>query len=1348
MSSSEHSSNLLNRVLQIVVLAYQGIALAAFLVIPFLAVNYFGTPFLGAFTEQTMIFNGVGSTRADPAWGLFNQGIGLGNQLLEVNGRSVHSSADIAAALKGLHPGDQTSVLILTPKGERQTLTVTLHTFPASDRIAYFYVPYAVGLLFLAISLWIFGMRRTEAAGRAFALFATSVAIGTGAFFDLYTTHVFSWLWTFALACASGALLNLAVVFPQEFRWSARLRFPRYIGYLAAVVLTVLAAFTLYDFGHPLAYILSWRYIYILAGFVVIFFVGTMLFRSLVPRSPVVRQQARMILLGILIGFGPLAAWFLVSSAAASMPAEVTARFGWLRGFFSLNFPPYLILFTVIFPAVTGYTILRYRLVRTDFMLRQGVLYALLSVLAIVTYALLVSGLTLVFGQTFSATNPLLIGAAIFVFALGLNPLRTRLQHLIDLAFFRGELAYQQRVENFTHELTNTVDLGTIVRTLQSHVNASLMPERLHVFVYDPLNDNYAAAAGEDGHPTSDLRFNAGSPLVQTLFRTHVPLFFEESNLPAELRPDLARLRLLGSTLFVPLPGGERLTGWLALGARRSGQSYLSRDLNFLDLICSQAAVAIERAQVIFNLERRVREMNVLARVAQGVNVTVSYDDILELIYAQTDQILPVDDFHITLYNKENDYFYYAFCLEQDDRLTARENLPLPPGSGLGPDVIRSRRPILTSDYLRECQTRGVNPITAGTLAWLGIPLNAGAETIGALTVGSRDPGVVYTPGQLELIQSIADQAAGAIVKTRLLQETERRARQLTSLNEITRQLTGTLETEPLLQNILDSAVSILNCEAGSLFLVDEQTDELIFKATDGPVASNLAGQRLAPGTGIVGQAVQTRRAVISNNVQQATTWSAITDQQTGFITRSILAVPMQIKDRAIGVLEVINRKDGLPFVDDDQNLLSAFGGQAAVAIENARLYTLTDQELNARVEELSVMQRIDRELNASLDVARAMRLTLDWAMRQSNAEAGLIGILEERGMRLMAQQGYEAVEAIAKESLLPLEQTALRTAVESGLPQHVTIDLGRTGLLPDALTQTVIPIRREANVIGLLVMESRSPDTHSDQTLPFLTRLSDHAAIAIANAQLYSAVQEANNSKSEFVSFVAHELKNPMTSIKGYSELLSAGAVGPITEMQANFLTTIRSNVERMSTLVSDLNDNSKIEAGRLRLDFKGVDVPEVIDETLRSSKRQLDDKKQVVVMEIAEKLPLVWADRTRLAQILTNFVSNANKYTPESGRIILGAERSANQWDAQGAAEVVHIWVKDNGIGISLEDQKKIFEKFFRSEDQKAREAPGTGLGLNITKSLIEMMGGRVWFESEFRLGTTFHFTVPVAQ
>jgi signal transduction histidine kinase len=199
---------------------------------------------------------------------------------------------------------------------------------------------------------------------------------------------------------------------------------------------------------------------------------------------------------------------------------------------------------------------------------------------------------------------------------------------------------------------------------------------------------------------------------------------------------------------------------------------------------------------------------------------------------------------------------------------------------------------------------------------------------------------------------------------------------------------------------------------------------------------------------------------------------------------------------------------------------------------------------------------------------------------------------------------------------------------------------------------------------------------------------------------------------------------------------------------MQTNFLHTIRSNVERMSTLVSDLNDNSKIEAGRLRLDYKAVDLSEVVDEVVRSTSRQIEEKRQEIKLQVPESLPPVWADQTRVSQVLTNIVSNAHKYTPEEGAIILGAEVSSNQWDPEGAAQVVHIWVKDDGIGISAEDQQKIFSKFFRSDDQKAREAPGTGLGLNITKSLVEMQGGKIWFESEFRKGTTFHFTVPVAE
>ncbi|HET9914391.1 MAG TPA: GAF domain-containing protein [Anaerolineales bacterium] len=1320
----------LNKFTQNIVWVYQGIAAIVFIVSLLLGVGWIQKPFIGGFLEQTMALNGSSQERED--WALYAAGFKLGDQLVSINGQPVSSARDLERILDSSAVGETVSVVMRTTVGNVETADITLQSFPVADRIAYFVIPMFLSMVFLVISLWIFGLRRTESSGRAFSIMSTSVAIVIGALFDLYTTHQFTVVWTMAAAFSGGALIDLALCFPQEARFLYRRPYLRWLGFVIGIGLAINAYRVLYDLEHPTAYFIAWRYIYIFVGLSALFYFGALAYRAFFSYSPIVKSQARTILFGAVVAFGPMAVWLLFSSIL------------------SVAFNPYLFVLFIFFPLANGYVILRFRLLRTDYWVRQGIVYFMLTVFLVSAYGLLVTGITTLAATVFSIriplNNPYLIGGFVLIIAVLLDPLRTRLQALVDSTFFRGQRAYEERLRAFSHQLTNALDLHTIGRVLREQIASSLIPDSLHIYTYDSLNDQYAALANGDGRPTSDVRFSANSSLVQYFQKEKIPLYLDSINLPSAMRNDEARLSLLGARLFVALPGEERPVGWLALGTPLSGGMYTPKDLDFLDSISDQSSVAISRVQTVVDLERRVTEMNALTRVSQGVNITLTFDDILELIFAQASQIIPSTLFHITLYSKAADYFYYAFRVDDNERITSRENQPLPPSLGLGQEIIRKGRPILTQDYVRECQTRNITPSAQGIYAWMGVPLNSGSETMGALSVGSSDATIIYTRAQLSLLQAIADQTVGAIVKARLLQETQRRAHQLSTLNEITRQLTSTLEQEPLLRNILENAVNILNCEAGTLFMMDEQTGDLIFRVTVGPVASNLLGQRLPAGTGIVGKAVQLRAPVIENDGQRSVTRYEAADKQTGFVSRSLLAVPMQIKDRVLGVIEVINRRDGLPFVEDDQNLLTAFAGQAAVAIENARLLALTDQELAARVEELSIMGRIVRELNASLEVDRAMRITLEWAMRQSNAEAGLIGMMEENQLRVMAQQGYEEMLSEQSLSRLPLELPAISSVVQSGQSSQVSlVSNGAKGILPNAHTQIIIPIRREAQVIGLILLESTSD---SQGNLAFLNRLSDNAAIAISNAQLYDAVQRANVAKSDFVSFVAHELKNPMTSIKGYTELLAAGSVGTVNEMQANFLSTIRSNVERMSALVSDLNDNAKIEAGRLRLDYKPVDVADIVDEVIRSTTRQIEDKRQAVEVHLAPRLPQVWADRIRVGQVLTNLVSNAHKYTPEGGVILVGAEAANNQWDPEGARQVVHIWVKDNGIGINIEDQVKIFQKFFRSDDSKAREAPGTGLGLNITKSLVEMQGGRIWFDSEFRKGTTFHFTIPVAE
>jgi len=250
------------------------------------------------------------------------------------------------------------------------------------------------------------------------------------------------------------------------------------------------------------------------------------------------------------------------------------------------------------------------------------------------------------------------------------------------------------------------------------------------------------------------------------------------------------------------------------------------------------------------------------------------------------------------------------------------------------------------------------------------------------------------------------------------------------------------------------------------------------------------------------------------------------------------------------------------------------------------------------------------------------------------------------------------------------------------------------------------------------------------------------------AARQAKEAAEAANQAKTEFISFVAHELRLPMTSIRGYAELVLTGTAGAVNEQQANFLNVIRSNVERMVILISDLADISRIESGHFRLEFGAVSVADIVSEVTSSLHRQIEEKQQSLTVQIPGDLPQLAGDRTRLAQVLTNLLSNAYKYTPEGGQITICAAYEADSAHCEGTLPVVHISVQDNGLGINSEDQQQLFQKFFRAADEEARTAPGTGLGLNITKYLVEAHGGCIWFESEYRKGTTFHFTIPLGE
>lgn len=411
---------------------------------------------------------------------------------------------------------------------------------------------------------------------------------------------------------------------------------------------------------------------------------------------------------------------------------------------------------------------------------------------------------------------------------------------------------------------------------------------------------------------------------------------------------------------------------------------------------------------------------------------------------------------------------------------------------------------------------------------------------------------------------------------------------------------------------------------------------------------------------------------------------------------------------------------------------------------------------IGAIVGMLSDLQRRLREQSRELALEVAERKRVEEALRQQqllvrrviDTIPDLIFVKNRDGEYILANEAFARRHELTPEEIQGKLDTDFYSIEEA--EQFLREDRKVMDALQERFTPELRVVGSNGNARWLQVVKKPLvlDDGRADQVLAIATDITERKQIEQTLREAKEAAETSSTAKSDFVSLVSHELKTPITAVNLAAELLALGARGPVNDAQHKLLQTIRSNTDRLSKLVSDLSDISRIEGGRLLLEFNRVCLNGVVEEALESIRGQISEKGQTLAVKIPDELPPVLGDRNRLIQVFTNLLSNAHKYTPTNGRITVSAERVTNQWDSEGAPEVIHVTVQDTGIGISPQDQKQLFQKFFRSADEKARVMPGTGLGLSITKNLVEKQGGRIWLESELRQGATFHFTVPVAQ
>lgn len=299
-------------------------------------------------------------------------------------------------------------------------------------------------------------------------------------------------------------------------------------------------------------------------------------------------------------------------------------------------------------------------------------------------------------------------------------------------------------------------------------------------------------------------------------------------------------------------------------------------------------------------------------------------------------------------------------------------------------------------------------------------------------------------------------------------------------------------------------------------------------------------------------------------------------------------------------------------------------------------------------------------------------------------------------------------------------------------------------GLDIEELMRNNVDVQDQEMVIGLLrekeLRRSSLKFEWDEKTLSVsfapVRNAAGHVSGTVAVFRDYTREAEIDQMKSDFVSIVSHELRTPLTSIKGYLDLVLMGAAGELKKQQASFLGIAKDNADRLNEMVSELLDISRIESGRVELDVQVISISDLIEQTAQSLRQEFEDRDLTLTLALAPDIPEIFGDPGRISQILMNLLSNAYKYTPRGGATIR----------ARVVRNMVQIDVSDTGVGVSLADQAKIFTRFYRAEEAAVRQQPGTGLGLNITKSIVEMHGGEIWLESEPGAGATFSFTLPV--
>ncbi|MCA9899469.1 MAG: GAF domain-containing protein [Anaerolineales bacterium] len=757
--------------------------------------------------------------------------------------------------------------------------------------------------------------------------------------------------------------------------------------------------------------------------------------------------------------------------------------------------------------------------------------------------------------------------------------------------------------------------------------------------------------------------------------------------------------------IFPLRAAGEQLGIIVLLSSQKA--HFSETDVNHFGDLSEQAALALRAAtlndEALAALHRREQEVNLTIQVTQEIASAEDLQDLYQRVVNQVQEQFGYYYTQLLRYDETMDLLGLVYGYGEMGQKMFEMNHSMPMGVGLIGNAAKIKQSVLQPDVANDPNWQA-NPLLPKTKSELAVPIRLRDQVLGVLDVQSEQINGI-SPNDVLLLEGLCGQIAIAIESTILRQEMEGRLRELSLLQ---RQMSR---------------------EGWYKYRSKDKSGYLF----------DLSG-------------VQIIENVPNNDVHKHSNGTATPPLKSNTPIQAQVQKPLHVRGETIGRIGVEEDPER-PLTNEEREIIDAVAQELAEALEAARLFEQTQMALAEQerlASDLETVAQVSTAASTILEVEELLQSVVDLAKSSFDLYHVHIYLVSESGKkltlkagagnigRLMSLEGHEI--NIQDDSIVARAARTRQGVLENNVRR--TLDFLPHPLLPETKAEMALPMLVGGKLIGVLDLQANKKDFFSEEELNVQTTLAAQIAVAVENANQYAVqvqtavkLREVDQLKSEFLASMSHELRTPLNSIIGFADVLLEGLDGDLNERMEEDVRLIRESGNHLKGLIGDILDMSKIEAGRMDLRYEEIDMVQLANDLVATSASLAQEKNLYLHLDVDKAVSTIQADRTRLRQIMWNIVGNAIKFTEKGGVTIT----------LQPKSSYLLCSVRDTGIGIKEEHIDVVFEQFRQIDGGLNRAAGGTGLGMPITKKLVELHGGDIWIESVYGQGSTFFFTLP---